>query len=99
VKAINRGPATTSIDDLKSWVKLKKGWYDLVPLPHPRDGMTHAIAYKSTAFASMGETEFHQFCMDACELIRADLAPWISEAPEWLEIEPIVNSILPEDGA
>ena len=34
-RAINRGPATTSIDELKKWVKIRKGWYDVVPLPQP----------------------------------------------------------------
>lgn len=96
-KAINRGPAQTDIEALKSWIKLKKGWYDTVALPHPtQDGQTHAIAYRSTSFAKMGEDEFHAFCIDACELIRAELAPWVSNAPEWPEVRQIINSILPE---
>ncbi|MBN8292860.1 DUF1367 family protein [Rhodobacter sp. NTK016B] len=98
VAAINRGPASTSIDALKQWVKLKKGWYDVVELPHPApDGQTHAIAYRSTSFATMGEAEFHAFCTDACELIRAELAPWVSSAPEWAEVRAIIDSIAPEE--
>ena len=97
VDAINNGPATTDIDKLKRWVKLKKGHYDVVPLPKPApDGTTHAIDYHSTAFNKMGEEEFHAFCADACELIRAELAPWVSGSPEWEEAEAIINSILPE---
>ena len=93
-KAINRGPAQTDIDALKQWVKLRKGWYDLLPLPRPApDGTTHAIAYRSTAFAAMGEGEFHDFCIDACELIRAELAPWVSGSDEWPEIQDIIGSI------
>ena len=96
-KAINRGPAQTNIDALKQWVKLKKGWYDAVPLPQPApDGTSHAIVFRSTNFASMGEEEFHAFCTDACELIRAELAPWVSSAPEWPEVRQIIASITPE---
>lgn len=94
--AINRGPAKTDIDKLKQWVKLKKGHYDVVPLPHPVQGQTHAIEYRSTSFAKMGEAEFHAYCTDACELIRAELAPWISGAPEWPEVQSIIRSIAPE---
>lgn len=97
VRAINRGPAQTSIDSLKQWVKLRTGRYDLVKLPNPApDGTTHAIDYHSTSFAKMGEDEFHQFCVDACELIRAELAPWVSGSDEWGEAQKIVNSIAPE---
>ena len=97
VKAINNGPATTDIDKLKQWVKLKKGHYDVVLLPKPApDGTTHAIDYHSTSFAKMGEEEFHAFCADACDLIRAELAPWVAGSPEWAEAEAIINSILPE---
>ncbi len=100
VKAINSGPASTDIDTLKRWVKLRRGMYDTVPLPKPApDGTTHAITYRSTSFAKMGEQEFHEFAMATCELIRAELAPWISQSPEWSEIARIVASILPEDGA
>jgi len=96
VAAINRGPAKTSTRDLKKWVKLKKGWYDVVPLPVPVNGQTHAIDYRSTAFHEMAEGEFHQFAMDVCELVRAELAPWVKDAPEWGEIMAIVDTILPE---
>lgn len=99
VKAINRGPAQTTIDDMKRWVKLKRGWYAVVALPHPQDGITHAIMLKSTAFASMGEGEFQQFARETCELIRDELAPWISNAPEWGEALTIINQIAPGEAA
>lgn len=99
VAAINRGPAKTSTRDLKKWVKLKKGWYDVVPLPTPVDGQSYAIDYRSTAFHEMAEGEFHQFAMDLCEMVRAELAPWVKDAPEWVEIIAIVGSILPEGAA
>lgn len=99
VRAINRGPAKTSTRDLKKWVKLKKGWYDVVPLPTPVNGQTHAIDYRSTAFHEMAEGEFHQFAMDLCEMVRSELAPWVKDAPEWAEIVTIVDSILPEGAA
>lgn len=98
-RAINRGPATTDVDALKRWVKLKKGWYEVVALPHPRDGVTHAIDFKSTAFASMGEEEFRQFALDTCEAIRAELAPWLGDAPEFSEAMTIINTIAPRDAA
>ncbi|MBM1817192.1 DUF1367 family protein [Pseudosulfitobacter pseudonitzschiae] len=95
--AVNSGPATTSIEALKKWVKIKKGHYDVVKLPTPlADGTTHAVDYHSTSFNKMGEDEFHEFCRDACELIRAELAPWIAESPKWKEAMDILNSILPE---
>lgn len=96
VDAINRGPAQTDIDKLKQWVKLKKGHYDVVALPNPVGEITHAIDYHSTSFAKMGETEFHQFCADACELILAELAPWVANSPEWPEAQQIIHSILPD---
>lgn len=96
-KAINRGPATTSIDDLKKWVKLRRGLYDVVTLPRPTPtGETTAIEYTSTSFHSMGEDEFHQFAVTSCDLIRAELAPWVQDSPEWPEIKAILDSILPE---
>lgn len=97
VKAVNRGPATTSIKEMKNWVKLKKGWYEIKPLPAPApDGQTSAIEYKSTSFASMGEEEFHAFAVDTCELLAAELAPWIKDSPEWLEAKQIIDTIKPE---
>lgn len=93
--AINRGPATTNIDQLKKWVKLRKGYYDVVPLPRPVEGQTSAIEYRSTAFSKMAEGEFHKFAQDTCELIRAELAPWVADAPEWPEINAILSSIEP----
>lgn len=97
VDAINRGPASTSIDALKQWVKLKTGRFDLVKLPRPApDGTTHAIDYHSTAFHKMGESEFHQFCTGACDLIRAELAPWVAGSEEWAEARKIIDSIAPE---
>ena len=96
-KAVNRGPAKTDIDALKAWVKLKYGWFDLVLLPMPVDDQTHAIAYRSTAFDKMGEAEFHGFATQACELISAELAPWIKDAPEWAEIREILASINPAE--
>lgn len=95
-KAINRGPAQTSVDDLKKWVKLKKGWFDVIPLPKPRNGITHVIEYKSTSFATMGETEFYKFAVDTCELIRDELAPWIANSPEWKDVRAIIDTIHPE---
>lgn len=95
--AINRGPATASIDTLKKWVKLKKGWYDVVTLPRPTlTGETSAIEYHSTSFATMGESEFEQFAKDTCELIVSELAPWVQDAPEWNEIQKIIAQIAPE---
>lgn len=95
--AVNQGPATTDINKLKQWVKLKKGHYDLVKLAQPApDGTTHAIEYHSTSFAKMGEEEFHAYAQDACELIRAELAPWVGDSPKWREAMDILNSILPE---
>ena len=96
-RAINRGPAKTDIDTLKQWVKLKRGWYDVVLLPIPVDGQTHAIDYHSTSFAKMGEAEFHQFATQACDLIRDELAPWISSSPEWVEVRGILESISPHE--
>ena len=93
-RAINRGPATTSIDELKKWVKIRKGWYDVVPLPQATlDGQTHAIDYHSTSFASMGEEDFERFTRDTCELILAELAPWVGSAPEWEEVQKIIGQI------
>ncbi len=96
VSAINRGPATTSTRDLKKWIKLKKGWFDIIPLPTPVGTQTHAIDYRSTSFAEMAEGEFHQFATDLCDLVRNDMAPWVADAPEWPEILAIVESIAPE---
>lgn len=97
--AVNRGPATTSIDDLKKWVKLRQGYYDVVPLPTPGPGgETVAIEYKSTSFKSMGDREFHDFAIASCELIADQLAPWIKQAPEWADIREMLLSILPKDG-
>lgn len=94
-KAINRGPAQTSIDGLKKWIKIKKGYYDVIPLPTPTlDGQTHAIDYKSTSFKTMGEEEFHAFTVEACELISAELAPWVAQSPEWEEAQRIIASIV-----
>ena len=98
-KAINRGPAETDIDKLKKWVKLKRGWFDVVPLPAPKDGISHVIDYHSTSFAKMGEDEFRRFCVDACELIRDELAPWIGDAPEWRDALAIIETIRPEEAA
>jgi hypothetical protein len=95
--AINKGPAKTSIEDLKRWVKLKKGWYRLVDLPTPGpNGETVAIDYRSTAFEKMGDGEFHQFAIDACDLIASELAPWITQAPEWSKINDMLRRINPE---
>lgn len=44
----------------------------------------------------MPEREFHQFCADSCDMIRHEMAPWISNSPEWPEIQSIINSIAPE---
>ncbi len=94
------GPMVLAIDDLKRWVKLKKGYYDTVELPKPLPtGETHAIEYRSTAFSKMGEGEFHKFATDSCELIRAELAPWIAEGEAWPEIKSMLDSILPEQAA
>lgn len=95
-KAVNRGPAQTDIDTLKQWVKLKRGWYDVVKLPVETEGQTHAIVYRSTAFSAMPESEFHQFAMQTCDLIRDELAPWIASAPEWGEIRQIIDGIAPK---
>lgn len=97
--AVNRGPAKTDIDTLKKWVKLKRGWFDVVPLPMPVQGQTHAIDYRSTSFAKMGEAEFHQFAVQTCDLIRDELAPWIAQSPEWTEVRGILNSISPHEVA
>jgi len=95
--AVNRGPAKTSIDDLKKWVKIKRGWYRVVDLPTPGPrGETVAVDYLSTAFHAMGEGEFHRFASDACDLIASELAPWITQSPEWPEIHQILSSIRPE---
>lgn len=98
-KAINRGPAETDIDRLKQWVKLQRGWFEVKKLPQPINGVDHAIAYKSTSFAKMTESEFHRFAVDTCELIRDQLAPWIADAPEWAEARSIIDSIAPEEAA
>lgn len=95
-KAVNRGPAKTDIDTLKAWVKLKRGWFDLVLLPMPVDGQTHAIGFRSTSFAKMGEVEFHQFAAQTCDLIRDELAPWIASSREWAEIRQIIDGIAPQ---
>ncbi len=98
-KAINKGPANTDIDRLKRWVKIKTGRYDVVPLPAPTiTGETSAIEYHSTSFAKMGEEEFHSFVSDTCELIRAELAPWVGESAEWQEVQEIIATIAPEPG-
>lgn len=100
VKAINSGPAQTTIADLKRWVKLQKGWYDVVELPRATmTGQTHAIDYKSTSFAEMGEDEFHLFAIDTCEMVRTSLAPWLTDSDEWPEIQSLVRQIAPEDAA
>lgn len=96
-KAINRGPANADVTSLKRWVKLKKGWFDVVPLPVPQDGITHVIDYHSTAFDKMDELEFHRFATEACNLIRDELAPWISGAPEYAEAVAIINQITPHE--
>jgi hypothetical protein len=96
--AINRGPAKTSIADLKKWVKIKKGWYRVVDLPSPGpNGETVAIDYKSTAFDQMGNGEFKQFAVDACDMIASELAPWITQSPEWEQIETLLKTISPEE--
>lgn len=98
--AVNTGPATTSIDALKNWVKLKTGRYDVVQLPQPTpDGQTHAIDYHSTSFAKMGEAEFHQFAEDTADLIAADLAPWIQSSPQWGEVQVMLAQLKPEVAA
>ncbi len=97
VKAVNSGPASTTIDDLKNWVKIQKGWYDVVPLKKPLpDGTTSAVVYRSTSFKGMGEDEFQKFAIDACDLIRNDLAPWVADSPEWQEAMQILKTIEPE---
>lgn len=94
VKAINAGPAQTSTRDLKRWIKLKRGWFELVPLPRPLpDGTTHAVEYRSTSYADMSEGEFRAFVSDLCTMVEEDLAPWLRDAPEWAEIDAIVSSI------
>src|SRR5690606_28364196 len=98
-KAINRGPASTDIDKLKKWVKLKRGWYDVVALPFPVDGQESAVEYRSTAFDKMGEAEFQAFARDSAELIRDELAPWISDAPEWPEVMGFLHGLLAKDAA
>lgn len=100
VSAINSGPAKTDLETLKKWIKLKKGWFDLEPLPSPAIGpngetVSAAIVYRSTSFSKMGEAEFEAFCRDACEMVRSDMAPWIAQAPEWPEIEAIIQQISP----
>lgn len=98
VKAINAGPAKTDIKTLKEFIKLKRGWFEVVDLPAPlSDGTKHAIHYHSTAFAAMPEREFHQFCVDSCDMIRHEMAPWINQSAEWPEIQSIINSIAPEE--
>jgi hypothetical protein len=96
-KAINRGPAKTSVADLKKWVKLKRGWYRVVELPTPGPGgETVAVDYQSTAFDQMGDGEFHRFAGDAVDLIASELAPWITQAPEWEQIDTMLKAISPE---
>lgn len=89
VKAASRGPMTTSIDQLKRWVKQNTGRYDVVTLP---DGQK-VIDYHSTDFSSMGEEEFHQFAVDTAILIRDKFAPYIAEAPEWREIDDMITQL------
>lgn len=97
VDAVNRGPANTTIENLKNWVKIQKGWYDVVELPNPTPtGETTAVQYKSTSFDSMGEEEFHQFASDTFELIAQELAPWIVDSPEWPEVRQFIASVAPE---
>jgi hypothetical protein len=98
-KAINRGPAATSLDDLKKWIKLKRGWFEVVPLPAPHEGVTHAIQFKSTAFDAMGEDEFQRFATESAELIAAEIAPWIKGAPEYADVMALIKQINPEVGA
>jgi hypothetical protein len=96
VKAVNAGPASTTIDDLKKWVKLKRGWYSVIPLPNPtKEGVEVAIEYQSTAFAKMGEEEFHRFAVDTCNLIASEMM-WCRDAPEWDEAMKIVATIAPD---
>lgn len=98
VEAINKGQHHTTIDKLKQWIKIKNGYYDIVKLPSTtKEGLEYAVALKSTRFAAMGDEEFHRFCMDACQLIRDELASYISDAPEWREAMKIINTIRPED--
>lgn len=105
VKAVNSGPASTSIDALKRWVKLKTGAFDVVELPKPTtctatgEVITTSIEYHSTSFAAMGEEEFHRFAVDTVDLIRAELAPWIDRSDEWPEIIKIMASISPAEAA
>lgn len=97
VKVINRGPASTSVDKLKKWVKYETGRYDVVKLDQDTPGGHQvAIDWHSTSFAEMGEDEFHQFALDTCDLILRELAPWAVNSPEWPEILKIINSIKPE---
>lgn len=96
--AINRGPAKTSIADLKKWVKIKKGWYRVVDLPTPGPGgETVAIDYRSTAFEQMGQAEFARFATETCDLIASELAPWITQSPEWEQIEGLLKKVSPEE--
>jgi hypothetical protein len=44
----------------------------------------------------MAEAEFHQFAVETCELIRAELAPWIGDSPEWRDALAIIAQISPE---
>lgn len=95
--AANRGPVHLDIDGLKKWVKLKRGWFEVVPLPPNMAklaGQETAIEYISTSFAAMpDESEFHRFAADTRDLIRDELAPYIAGSPEWEEISAMLDSI------
>jgi hypothetical protein len=96
-KAINRGPAYATVESLKQFIKLRKGWYDVIELPANSSGQTHAVRFHSTAYAKMDDQEFHRFAREACTLIQAELAPWIDGAPEWSEALAIINQIAPHE--
>lgn len=97
VDAINAGPIPTETDipKLKRWVKKETGRYDVIRKP----GEEPFIDYHSTDYASMGDDEFIIFARDTCDLIRERLAPWISQSPQWPEIENMLCSIQPAEAA
>lgn len=98
VAAMNRGPAQTSIKQLKNFIKLRKGYYKIVELPQPTPtGETTSVEFRSTSFHAMGQEEFYQFTVDSCDLIVNELAPWVKDSPEWPEVMQIVRTILPPD--
>lgn len=93
-EALNEGPTNQQwdVEGVMEYVKLATGHIEIFKLPKKaarKYGTETGVRPKSIAFDKMDQSAFETFAYQALTLIRDELAPWLEDAPQWIEIQDI----------